>query len=233
MTKPSSPAWVVKDILTTWKYFNGQDPAIPYLWVKGSVPLFLVLGENAGGKSFFRRCVRQLTRHETSIEEVIHISMEGRAGPNNDFGALKSFVYGDEVWQSTGENSAVTVETAIRTCQGRENSHLLYWDEPDIGMSDGAAAGLGIVLAQFVDKLPEHTKGVFVTTHNRVMVEQLLRLQPHYIHLGCAADQAPPTLEAWIKRPVVPILPSALADASRVRFSAIQKILNARKRVQS
>jgi hypothetical protein len=228
MTKPSTALWVVRKILSKWTYFSGKNPPIPALWVEGDVPLFLVLGENAGGKSFFRRCVRELTRRDTSIKEVIHISMQGRAGVNR-MGPMKAFIYGDEEWQSTGENSAVTVETALRTCQGRKESHLLYWDEPDIGMSDGAAAGVGIVLAKFVDELPEHTKGIFVTTHNRVMVEQLLRLKPHYIHLGCEPPQAPPTLEAWIARPVVPILPAALAEASRRRFKAIQKILDSNK----
>jgi hypothetical protein len=229
--KPSSATWVVNDILTTWRYYCEDNPAIPALWVKGSVPLFLVLGENAGGKSFFRRCVYQCVKLDTrsTITEVIHLSMQGRTG-DTGAGPYKSFIYGDEETRSTGENSASTIRGALRTCHGRENDHFLYWDEPDIGMSEGAAAGAGITIADFVTSLPEHTKGVFITTHSRALVERLLPVQPHYIHLGCAPDQAPQTLQAWLERPIVPISPEELAEASRERFGAIQKILNERRK---
>lgn len=227
-SKPSSSEWVVRDVLE-WCYFADEDPAIPALWVEGRVPLFLVLGENASGKSFFRRCVHQCTELETSIKEVIHLSMEARAGVNF-IGPCKVFLYGDEGRRSTGENSAFTVSMAIKTCQEREGDHLLYWDEPDVGMSDGAAAGVGIVIAEFIRSLPEHTKGVFITTHSRVLVEQLLPVEPHYIHLGTSPEQAPPTLQAWLERPIVPILPEELREASRVRFRAIQRLLDEKQK---
>lgn len=229
MSKPATATWIVNDLLENWRYFLGKKPPIPALWVKGKVPLFLVLGENAGGKSFFRRLVQISADQHTSIKEVIHISMEGRAGPNF-MGALKAFVYGDENSRSTGECSAHTVTTAIRTCEGRDHSHLLYWDEPDVGMSEGAAAGAGIVIAEFAADLPKHTKGVFITTHSRAMIEQLLPVQPHYIHLGVDPKKAPQTLEEWLERPVVPISPEELCDASHKRFRAIQKLLDEKRK---
>lgn len=230
MSKPSTGKWIVNDLLTNWRYFADDDPAIPALWVRGRCPLFLVLGENAGGKSFFRRCVQASVKLHTSIEEVIHISMEARAGVNM-MGAVKGFVYGDEDCRSTGENSAHTVTTAIRTCRGREHSHLLYWDEPDVGMSEGAAMGAGYAIAEFVAELPEHTKGVFITTHSRTMVAALSQgLRPHYLHLGTAPDDAPTGIEDWLTRTVEPVSPEELCKASHARFKKIQAILNEKRR---
>jgi|GEM_PF-5724138 len=229
MSKPSTGLWIVGNILGSWRYFVGDEPAIPALWVKGSSPLFLVLGENASGKSFFRRCVQASAKSHTSIKEVIHLSMEARAGMNM-MGAMKGFVYGDEGFRSTGENSGMTVRTAISTCRARTHSHLLYWDEPDIGMGEAAAAGAGTVVAEFVADLPEQTRGVFVTTHSRPMVRQLLSVKPHYLHLGVPPAEAPQSLGAWLEREIVPMSLDELAEESNRRFRAIQAILDERRR---
>lgn len=223
MTKPSTAKWIVNDLLSNWQYFADDDPAIPALWVKGSRPLFLVLGENAGGKSFFRRCVQACVSKYTSIEEVIHLSMQGRAG--GMLGAMRGFIYGDEHHDSTGSNSAATVTGATRTCRGREHSHLLYWDEPDLGMSEGAALGAAQAIAKFVEELPEHTKGVFITTHSRPMVAELAKLDPHYIHLGTPVEEAPPSVEAWLARKIVAVSPEEVREKNLQRFRVIQKIL--------
>jgi hypothetical protein len=228
MSKPSTARWIVNDLLTNWRYFADDDPVIPSLWVKGSCRLFLVLGENAGGKSFFRRCVHQCTREFTSIKEVIHISMEGRAG--GYLGAVRGMIYGDEHHDSTGSNSARTVRTAIRTCEERNHSHLLYWDEPDVGMSEGATVGAAIEIAKFVTEIPDHTKGVFITTHSRAMVAALSQdLRPHYIHLGVPPDEAPQSIEEWLTREIKPVSTDEITEASVKRFRAIQKIINERK----
>lgn len=213
---------VVNDMLPFVEY-EGKV-AIPWHWVKGTHPLFLILGENAGGKSFFRRTLQVLAQ-EARYKEVIHLSMESRAGMNM-MGAMKGFVYGDEERNSTGENSAYTVMTAVKTCRGREHDHLLYWDEPDVGMSENSAAGAGVEIAKFMLKRPKHTRGVFVTTHSRPLVEQLLSVKPHYLHLGVPSDKAPPTLRDWLDRPIVPISPEKVMEASHKRFKAIQRILN-------
>jgi len=230
MSKPSTAKWIVNDLLENWTYFADDDPVIPALWVKGSCPLFIVLGENASGKSFFRRCVHISTKEFTSIEEVIHLSMEGRAG--GYMGAIRGLVYGDEHRNSTGSNSASTVSTAIRTCEGRDNSHILYWDEPDLGMSEGAALGAAQAIVKFVENLPEHTKGVFITTHSRPMVAELAKIKPHYIHLGTAPDEAPPSLEDWLNREIVAISPEEVLEKNLARCRAIQKILNEKRKDQ-
>lgn len=226
MSTPTTAKWIVDHLLSKWTYFADDDPVIPTLWVRGSCPLFLVLGENAAGKSFFRRCVHLATKKFTAIEEVIHLSMEARGSGSMMYGPVQAMVYGDEGHQSTGENSAQTIRGAIKTCQGREHAHLLYWDEPDVGMSESTAAGAGIAIADFVCELPVHTRGVFVTTHSRPLVAELRRVGPHYLHLGVPPEEAPQSVDEWLAREITPVSPDEVLEASRARFKAIQKILN-------
>ncbi len=128
----------------TLRYFHPEDDddaAIPYVWVPGDGNLVVVTGENAGGKSFFRRVASSIARLPENKMEVIPISMEGRR--QVAYNVCLAFVYGDEEHDATGVNSIRTVLTGISTCQGRETDHVVIWDEPDIGLSEGNAASVG------------------------------------------------------------------------------------------
>lgn len=227
--KPKKPAeHLVRFLFENLLYFRAEDgktPAIPFVWDQGDLPVFLVLGSNAGGKSFFRRLVSQAAKEHARVKETIHLSMQGRA----DGGVLRAMIYGSEEWQATGEITGHSVTMAIKTCRSREHDHLLFWDEPDLGLSEEAAAGVAVCIEEFARDLPEHTKGVFITTHSRQLVSQLAPLKPHYIHLGTPAPKAPPTIDAWLNRKIVPISPEKLKEKSLTRFRAIQAILNRNK----
>lgn len=201
---------------------DGQSPApIPFHRVDGKDPLVVMVGDNASGKSFARRLVTQVCR---KVEvESIHISMERRAGADVT-GGMRGFIYGTEDWKSTGENSVGTVLGGIRTCQGREKPHIMFWDEPDIGLSDSWAAGVGVAIRKFVETPPEHTRAVFVVTHSKALVSQLLPVEPHYIYFG--DGEAPVSLAHWIEQPVIPRDIEELAELSHKRFKKIQKILD-------
>jgi hypothetical protein len=207
-------------------YFARGRPPIPWVWVKGDTPLYLVLGENGGGKSFFRKVLTEGARKHTKIEEVIHLSMQGRSSS----GIVPAMIYGSENFQATGEITARTVMTAIETCRGRKHDHFLYWDEPDIGLSEAAELGVGIEIVKFCAKLPEHTKAVFITTHSRSLVKLLRGLKPHYIHLGTPKSRAPKNLEAWLNRSVIPLHPEEVQEASHKRYLRIQKILDGKSK---
>jgi hypothetical protein len=213
------------DRCLTLRYFHPEDDepaAIPYVWVPGEGNLVVVTGENAGGKSFFRRCAASVARQEENKKmEVISISMEGRRQVAYNIGLV--FVYGDEEHDATGVNSIRTVVTAISTCQSREADHVVIWDEPDLGLSEGNAASVGSALADFSLALPEHTKGAVVITHRKALVKELLRAKPHYLYLG--SEDAPESLQAWVDAPpVVKPLNKVLKDAHK-RFLAISTIL--------
>ena len=211
-----------------WPDSNGTT-AIPFVWDKGEAPLCLVLGPNGGGKSFFRRLVRLVAHDDWKGVECIHLSMESRAG-SSMYGPMRVLVYGDESRCSTGELSSHVIRTGISTCESRGGDHFIYWDEPDIGMGEGESAGAGQEIRAFVENLPSSTRCVYVTSHSRALVRELLPLKPHYVHLGVPADEAPPTLQAWLDRVVVPVSSLELKERASTRYQAILAIINAIKR---
>lgn len=199
---------------------DGVTP-IPYRRIEGQSPLVLFLGENASGKSFARRVVTAIVRD--SDVECIHISMQARAADPMMGGGVRSFIYGTEEWQSTGENSVGTVLGGIRTCLGRDTSHVMFWDEPDIGLSDSWAAGVGVAVRDFVKGVTERTKAVFVVTHSKALVSQLAALDPHVVFFG--DDELPEDLRGWMEWPVVARDIETLGKASHRRFLLIEAIL--------
>jgi len=225
------------------RYFHPDEviegrTAIPFYRSDGDPEskLVLVLGENAGGKSFFRRliqlaCNKRSKHKRFQVREIIPLSMEARSG---DF-TVRSLIYGDEARESTGECSARTVTTAIKTIQGRDHESILYWDEPDLGMSAAAAAGAGMAIKEFIDNSPELLQAVFLTTHSPAIVSQLLHCQhrPHYLYLGNEA--CPLSLEDWVKQQIdlvwSPALsPEQIMTMSRQRYLDINAILNDKKK---
>lgn len=211
---------MVESILDKLAYFHSKKgpPTIPFIWTRGEGKLVLVLGDNAGGKSFFRRLVYSVCK-QNGIE-CLDPSMEGRASG----GIVSAMIYGDESYRSTGENSSHVILTGIRTCRGRTDPHCIFWDEPDIGLSEQWAAGAGQCIGEFVESLPELTFGVFVVTHSRALVRELLPLKPHYLHLG--STRAPDTVQGWLDRKVKPRRLEGLPKASIKRFRQINEIMN-------
>ena len=215
--------------------YPGETP-IPWLYQPGDCRLVLVLGENAGGKSFFRRVLQFIThwgrkghgwgdndipRGPFPVRELIHISMEGRTAG----GIVSGFVYGTEKWRSTGENSANTVRTGITTAEGRGHTSIMYWDEPDIGMSAGTAAGAGQTIRDFVREANPLVQMICVTSHSPALVQQLRDLNPHYIYLGDA--NGPATLDDWFEYQVNPrpVTPDEVLETSHHRYRLINRIL--------
>jgi hypothetical protein len=201
-----------------WPNNDGIAPINAH-WRPGQGNLVLVLGDNASGKSFFRRIVGAVCR-EIKVEHI-HLSMEGR---NGDFGGLRCMVYGDEGEESTGVNSIHTVTTGIKTCRGRETKHVIFWDEPDLGLSDNSAAGVGIAIRDFATSMPQHTVAAIIVTHSRALVQQLVPVTPHFLYLG--EENVPPTIEDWLAAPIVPIAVDELKERSRRRWRLISTILN-------
>lgn len=225
--KFSSPATLLNRVLDL-AYFHADedgDLAIPFHRVDGKGRLVVIVGDNASGKSFFRRLV-QLMCKKAEVE-CIPISAEGRR--NIAYSPWLTFVYGDEEHEATGVNSTNTVLTGIRTCQGRDAKHVIFWDEPDLGLSDSWAAGVGQKLCAFAKDPPKHTVAAFVVSHNRALVRELLPSSPFYLHLGVSADEAPQTLQEWVERPCKPRDPDLLPEMSHKRFKMIQHILNRAK----
>jgi len=198
---------------------EGVTP-IPVRHIAGRDPLVLFLGDNASGKSFARRIVRSIAQQNKI--ECIHISMQSRAADPSMSGGIRSFIYGTEEWESTGVNSVGTVLGGIRTCLERDASHVMFWDEPDIGLSDAWAAGIGVAVRDFACSATAHTKAVFVVTHNKALVSQLAAVEPHVVFFG---EERRESLGAWLSEPALPRDIATLKDVSHRRFLLIDKIL--------
>ena len=208
-------------------YFSPEEDGhvtIPALWRAGEGKLCLVVGENASGKSFFRRILGAVCQQAKEKTEFMPITMEGRR--TIAYNPWLTFVYGDEETQATGVNSTGTVLSGITTSRSRSSRHVIFWDEPDLGLSDSWAAGMGQKFAEFAKNPPEHLVGAFIVTHSKAMISQLLDVNPHYLHLGVDPGGPPLTHTEWFERPIQPKDIEQLPGESHKRFKAIQKILN-------
>lgn len=185
----------------------------------GEGKLLVVTGENATGKSFFRRLLTQALRqsHTTKGIEVIPISLQGRTTGGNP---MKAFIYGGEEDSSTGANSVMTVATAIKTCQGRTQPHAIIWDEPDIGLSDNFAAGVGQAISNFVSNTPELTQAIMLVSHRKCLIQEVIKNKPHHLHLG---NNRPKNLQDWHDQKVTPRNPNELQEENFRMLRAIGK----------
>lgn len=186
--------------------------------------LALVLGDNAAGKSFFRKLTTQAAKAFEPTVQSIHLSMDGRC----QSGIPRLMMYGSESEESTGYNSVNTIEGAISTSRQRESAHIIFFDEPDVGLSDRWARAAAARLAGFLRDPPAHLVGMFVATHRRVFVEQLLPLDPSIL---CVGHQWPTSLADWLAgdpRPLEPL--TALRDEGIKKYRDICDILDSRKK---
>lgn len=188
----------------------------------------VVTGENASGKSFLRRLLSGVTRG--AGHEIMHLSMEGRMDYMNSFGGLRSMVYGDEETRATGENSSRLIRAGLRNCADRAHKHVIIWDEPELGLSEGAQFGLGLELAEKLPRLPKSTLAAVLITHSKPMTRVLASLEPRpcFVYLGKPAL----SLDEWLAAPAAPrSLDDIEAEACR-RFKLIATILNKKRKEQ-
>lgn len=190
--------------------------------------LCLIIGDNASGKSLFRRGVSSWCAKDYNFDtqrgpriENINLSMEGRSG-GSMYGPLRGIVYGDEANFATGSNTANLVTGGIKTATGRDKPHVVFWDEPDTGLSDEYAANVGQRIAEFSKNKPDNTIAMFVVTHRRSLVEYVMAAKPHVLFFG---DGAPKTVEDFLTRKVVPADIEELGERGHKLFLKINSIL--------
>lgn len=188
---------------------DGEVP-IPWVWSLGRDPLVLVLGGNAAGKSFFRRRMAHYLAQQmghNQIDRFVHLSMGGRTGAEGDQrGFERVGLYGSERDQSTGTLSMRSLTSQLAEVLNKDKKQpltkwqdmrtALFWDEPDLGLSKGAALGMGETLRTWISQRPPHVRMVFVATHSPEIVRSLWPLRPHYLFLGDL--QGPADIKAWL-----------------------------------
>lgn len=177
----------------------------------------VVTGENAAGKSLFRRL---LTAHLNKRDiQVIHLSQQGRATS----GVVRAMVYGSEEDEATGAISCHTLLTGFTTSRGREKDHVLIYDEPEIGMSEEAQMGAGeFIVNELVGNWPQKLLGYVVMTHSRHIAGQLMKINgAKFVNIGGKYK----TAEEWINRSLVPIPPAMVKEAGRANWAKFSKLM--------
>jgi hypothetical protein len=174
-----------------------KEAAIPSLFEEGTNPrLLVVTGENGGGKSLgveiFRRLSDEMARERGTRLEVMDIGMKRRVAA----GIERSFIFGHEATESTGNVSVRTAIAGVRNSSERENDHWLILDEPDIGVGEGYHDALGRYLAAYGTDLPPLCSGFVVVSHSRSLIARLVEVGASSLRVG--SDLRP--VREWIDK---------------------------------
>lgn len=188
----------------------------------------ILSGPNATGKSLVRKVLRTVCR-EARLE-LIETSMQGRTSGEDRIQRL--MVYGSEEEASTGVNSVKTTMKLIETSRSRVNPHAVFLDEPETGLCDEYAAGLGAHVAAYLADPPATLAAAFLVSHRARFLDPVVAAASH-TYLGLGDGDLPKTYAAWASRPAVAWDPGELVARDRVRSSrvggAIEAVRKARQ----
>ena len=206
------------EILTTiaeCKWFADDAPfrMFPHL---ASTKVCIIIGPNASGKSFVRKLV--YTCHKKRGIELIHLSQAARCRSGGFEGIASRFIYGYEEDDSTGYNSVDAMFGIVKTVSKREKPTGVLIDEPEIGCSEETQLAIGNFIREKIMPL-ENLHGLYIVTHSRHIVESLMPLNPSY----CALE-TDTTLEAWLKRTLVPTDLNALIEIGLERWRHVERL---------
>ncbi len=181
----------------------------------------ILVGPNASGKSFVRKLLGSACKPLGL--ELIHLSMQGRCSGENRI--MRMFVYGNEDGDSTGCNTIQTTFGSFRTSRKRDTPHVLFYDEPETGLSPEYTAGLAGLFVEFLSAPPPHLVAAFFVSHRAELLGPIARLPHAFASLGTAS--AFDTYAAWASRPIEALDPSLLPDENRANYVKIRRALDA------
>jgi hypothetical protein len=186
--------------------------------------LVLITGDNASGKSFLARLMKQAVNQFWDWESM-GISMAHRMK-----GYMASLFYGDESRHSTGVNSLRMVNNALKNLVDRHESkrlNMMSWDEPDIGLAESYQWAMGDMIAKTYREMPESTRVMMVVTHSKPIAHVLSWLKPIHVRVGDTTS-----LQEFITRDEPMLLwedIERLNERAHALHSAISKVENQKK----
>lgn len=205
--------------------FDGDESPFTADIVRGDPRLTLVVGGNATGKSIMHKMLVGLA-HSHDIEPI-SLSIRERTGSNESPGSMRrTFMYGYEHRDSTGNTSVRTTRKAFETLAGRSSPAMVLLDEPEMGLSDGFAHAFGELIGRLASDPPPVGCGVMVISHSRSLVRGLLKglgAAPGYVVTG----GGPATIGEWLDHAEVHTVEEleALGEVSSQRRSATREVL--------
>ncbi|MBY3157323.1 hypothetical protein HFO56_33905 [Rhizobium laguerreae] len=181
------------EVWKTWvegDHSEMKREVLPSLFEEGQNPrALLITGENGGGKSLAVEILRQVSHDIVQAEggklEIMDIGMKRRVAA----GIERSFIFGHETTESTGNVSIRVALRGVANSRDRDHPHWLILDEPDIGVGDGYHAAIGEYLADFANTLHPACMGFVVVTHSRAIARELIAAGASSLRVG--ADLRP------------------------------------------
>lgn len=220
---------IISAVLQAPLFRSSKSPMYQRLHVVEPDPrlsnLVVVLGDNASGKSLVRRELEALC--DKQEVKFFDLSMEHRSKDPWE----RSDAYGDEEVMSTGMISASSVCRTLSSSKTLKQQHVVFMDEPDVGLSDEVAAGLGQEILQFAQQ--EHRRqaskltALVVVTHRQALLSQWQEAKPVAVFVG-DNDTKPKSLTDWLNRKIVPRSPRSVIQEGVNRFSAVSDYLSSR-----
>lgn len=196
-----------------------KELGVPANFSTTNTSVLVVVGSNASGKSFLRRYV-QASLREKNVE-VLALSHELRTKG----GMMSAFVYGDEAWQSTGAITAGTFLAGVKTMKTRDHSHVVIWDEPEIGMGEELQVGCADWLFASLKPWPKLLLGIILLTHSRFWARRAMACpKARFLSLD-----GHPTLDDWLNREIKPMDPETLTRHAGEKFRRLNQMLDQEK----
>ncbi len=199
---------LINDILNS-KFLN----VINVNYTDNNSKLNVITGENATGKSLLRKIITGKARKNNVF--AYHFSQQARSTG----GFERAFIYGSEDDESTGQISAHVTLKSFSNSLKNTNQHIIVWDEPDTGLSDAYAAGLGSKIHDFLLTNHEPLLATFLISHNKHLIKQLMPLNPNHFAVGNKHS-----LQDWLNEPVTPIDPSELQGKAIELYRKLNKL---------
>ncbi len=189
----------------------------------------LVVGDNACGKSYFRRIA---AINFKTIPMVVHASMALRTSNMSHMGAIAGMVR-DTDWLATSHNTFSLIKNALSTAtsakaDGKEVA--LCVDEPEIGM--GAAAQRGMVewLLGRMEAQADDRAFTMLVTHSPIFVRRFAAAGWKFTDLSFSPSA---TVKKWLARQASEVLtPDTLEQRAGLLFEVVRDFMNARRKAK-
>lgn len=191
---------------------------------EGAVPVMLIGGINASGKSIMASVVETAAKKCGFGKRTV--SMTNRTSS----GFQRAMIFGDESDSSTGVNSVAAVINGLKSSKTDNKPCVLVLDEPDIGLSEEYAGALGEYIAAHMIEPDHNLKLIVIISHSRALYRRLLQALPYQPHTAFLGDKSR-TFMDWLKSPVPHFGPEEielLKTRGRETWLAIHRITDAK-----
>lgn len=221
-----SPVKVWQEFLENKKFTEDRERLFPSrleVGIRNNV--LVVTGENASGKSLAFLILNNLVRSFGKEDKIDVLVMDIGMGRRTRSGIERTFMFGDEDVDSTGNISIRVMQTAVENSRKQDRYHYLMLDEPDLGVGEGYHSAIGQFLGEFSSNLPEKCLGLIVATHSRKITSKLRETGASSLRLGNDLRD----IEVWIEqgdleKSLDELL--ELKDIAIERFRGVSKMLN-------